>query len=177
MTRSGQEYLESLRDGRTVWLDGERVQDVTRHPAFRNTAGSIARLYDLAHDSAHTPVLTRDGAHRAFAVPRDYADLVARRQAYKVWAEASFGFLGRTPDYMAGGAAGFAAAPGVFTTEGFDGAANALAYHRRLADGDLYPAFTITNPQAAPTPFDAGAGRRRRTPWCGSSPRRTAGSW
>ncbi|MEU9981102.1 4-hydroxyphenylacetate 3-hydroxylase N-terminal domain-containing protein [Streptomyces sp. NPDC050856] len=147
MTRSGQEYLASLRDGREIWLDGERVADVTRHPAFRNTAASLAGLYDLAHDSEHSAVLTRGGVHRAYAVPRSYEDLVARREAYKVWAEASFGFLGRTPDYMAGGAAGFAALPGVFTTGAHDGAANALAYHRRLAEGDLYPTFTIANPQ------------------------------
>ncbi|MFI2368920.1 4-hydroxyphenylacetate 3-hydroxylase family protein [Streptomyces sp. NPDC018833] len=147
MTRSGQEYLASLRDGREVWLDGERVADVTRHAAFRNTASSLARLYDLAHDPQYASVLTADGAHRAYKVPQTYEDLVARRRAYKVWAESSFGFLGRTPDYMAGGAAGFAAAAGLFTTDGFDGADNALAYHRRLAEGDLYPTFTITNPQ------------------------------
>ncbi|MFF8287696.1 4-hydroxyphenylacetate 3-hydroxylase family protein [Streptomyces sp. NPDC016309] len=147
MTRSGQEYLASLRDGREIWLDGERVEDVTSHPAFRNTATSIARLYDLAHDSEHTPVLTQGGVHRAYAIPRSYQDLVARREAYKVWAEASFGFLGRTPDYMAGGAAGFAALPSLFATEAYDGSAAALAHHRRLAEGDLYPVFTITNPQ------------------------------
>ncbi|GAA1372288.1 4-hydroxyphenylacetate 3-hydroxylase family protein [Streptomyces beijiangensis] len=147
MTRSGQEYTESLRDGREIWLDGERVKDVTTHPAFRNTAASIAGLYDLAHSSEHSATLTEGGVHRAFAIPRGYQDLVARRKAYKVWAEASYGFLGRTPDYMAGGAAGFAAAPQLFTTESFDGSANALAYHRRLAEGDLYPTFTITNPQ------------------------------
>ncbi|WP_330173530.1 4-hydroxyphenylacetate 3-monooxygenase [Streptomyces sp. NBC_01498] len=164
MTRSGQEYLESLRDGRTIWLDGERVEDITLHPAFRNTARSFAGLYDLAHDSAHTPVLTRDGAHLAYTVPRSYEDLVARRRAYKVWAEASFGFLGRTPDYMASGAAGFAAAPGVFTTDTFDGAANALAFHRRLAGGDLFPTFTITNPQGAPSPYDAAGGTAQDDP-------------
>ncbi|WP_328536595.1 4-hydroxyphenylacetate 3-hydroxylase family protein [Streptomyces sp. NBC_00344] len=147
MTRSGQEYIESLRDGREVWIDGERVKDVTAHPAFRNTAASIAGLYDLAHDSAHSAELTHEGVHRAYLIPRSHQDLVARRTAYKVWAEASYGFLGRTPDYMAGGAAGFAAAPQLFTTDTFDGAANVLAYHRRLAQGDLYPAFTITNPQ------------------------------
>ncbi|MGA5099184.1 4-hydroxyphenylacetate 3-hydroxylase family protein [Streptomyces lavendulocolor] len=147
MTRSGQEYLASLRDGREIWLDGERIEDVASHPAFRNTAASIARLYDLAHDSAHAPVLTRGGVHRAFAIPRSYGDLVARREAYKVWAEASFGFLGRTPDCMAGGAAGFAALPSLFTTDAYDGADAALAYHRRLAEGDLYPTFTLTNPQ------------------------------
>ncbi|MDQ0940621.1 4-hydroxyphenylacetate 3-hydroxylase family protein [Streptomyces sp. V1I1] len=148
MTRSGQEYLESLCDGREVWLDGERVKDVTRHHAFRNTAASIAHLYDLAHDSEHRDVLTSGGVHRAFVVPRSYEDLVARRRAYKVWAESSFGFLGRTPDYMAGGAAGFAAVPQLFTTDSFDGAENALAYHRRLAEGGLYSAFTISNPQS-----------------------------
>ena len=46
----GQEYLESLRDGREVYIYGERVKDVTTHPAFRNTARTIARLYDALHD-------------------------------------------------------------------------------------------------------------------------------
>ncbi|GAA4899824.1 4-hydroxyphenylacetate 3-hydroxylase family protein [Streptomyces coeruleoprunus] len=150
MTRSGQEYLQSLRDGRETWLDGERVDDVTEHPAFRNTAASLAHLYDLAHDSAHTPVLTRDGVHRAFLVPRSYEDLVARRRAHKVWAEAGFGFLGRTPDCMAAAAAGFAAVPGVLAGGAYDGSGPALALHRRLADGDLYAAFTLTNPPADP---------------------------
>ena len=31
---TGSEYLESLRDGREIWLYGERVQDVTAHPGF-----------------------------------------------------------------------------------------------------------------------------------------------
>ena len=47
---TGDEYLESLRDGREIWIYGERVKDVTTHPAFRNTARMIARLYDALHD-------------------------------------------------------------------------------------------------------------------------------
>ncbi len=43
---TGEEYLESLRDGREVWIYGERVKDVTTHPAFRNTARMIACLYN-----------------------------------------------------------------------------------------------------------------------------------
>ncbi|MER5309137.1 4-hydroxyphenylacetate 3-hydroxylase N-terminal domain-containing protein [Streptomyces sp. NPDC002773] len=146
MTRSGQEYLEGLRDGREIWLDGERVKDVTAHPAFRATAASFAGLYDLADDPVHHPVLVQGGVRRAYAVPRSYEDLVARRRAFRTTAEASYGFLGRTPDYMAAGAAGFAAAPAVFTGEAFDGAEHALAFHRRLAEGDLHTAFTLTNP-------------------------------
>ena len=48
---TGAEYLESLRDGREVYVYGERVADVTAHPAFRNAARSIARLYDALHDA------------------------------------------------------------------------------------------------------------------------------
>ena len=55
---TGEEYLESLRDGREVWIDGEKVADVTEHPAFRNAARSVARLYDALHDPAHSDMLT-----------------------------------------------------------------------------------------------------------------------
>ena len=33
MTRSGDEYVRGLRDGRTVLLNGERVADVTTRPS------------------------------------------------------------------------------------------------------------------------------------------------
>jgi 4-hydroxyphenylacetate 3-monooxygenase len=46
--RTGAVYLRSLDDGRQVFLDGERVPNVTRHPAFREAARSQAGLYDIA---------------------------------------------------------------------------------------------------------------------------------
>ncbi len=49
--RTGSEYLRSLDDGRAVYVDGEKVQDVTKHPAFSEAARSAARLYDIAADS------------------------------------------------------------------------------------------------------------------------------
>src|SRR5689334_24947111 len=55
---TGAEYLASLRDDREVYIYGERVSDVTQHPAFRNTARSLARLYDALHDPKTKPVLT-----------------------------------------------------------------------------------------------------------------------
>ncbi len=61
---TGAEYLASLRDGREVYIYGERVADVTEHPAFRNTARSIARLYDALHDPKTRPVLTSRDRHR-----------------------------------------------------------------------------------------------------------------
>src|ERR1700722_2568735 len=55
---TGEAYLESLRDGREVWIYGERFRDVTAHPAFRNSARSVARLYDALHDPAQRAALT-----------------------------------------------------------------------------------------------------------------------
>src|SRR5499425_112901 len=55
---TGAEYLASLRDAREVYIYGERVEDVTAHPAFRNTARSLARLYDALHDAKTKLVLT-----------------------------------------------------------------------------------------------------------------------
>ena len=55
---TGAEFLESLRGRREIWLYGEQVKDVTAHPAFRNPARMLARLYDALHDPVSQPVLT-----------------------------------------------------------------------------------------------------------------------
>ena len=43
MIRTGDEYRESLRDGREVWIDGEQVDDVPTHPAFKPIVDARAR--------------------------------------------------------------------------------------------------------------------------------------
>ena len=85
---TGAEYIESLRDGREVYIDGERVADVTVHPAFRNAIRSIARLYDALHDPQSKdrltcPTDTGSGGytHKYFRVPRSREDLVGARAA------------------------------------------------------------------------------------------------
>ena len=46
--RTGEAYIKGLKEHpREVWIDGERVQDVTTHPALRNGVRSVAALYDL----------------------------------------------------------------------------------------------------------------------------------
>src|SRR5437588_11005506 len=50
---TGKEFLESLDDGREVWIYGERVKNITAHPAFQNCARMLARLYDALHED-HT---------------------------------------------------------------------------------------------------------------------------
>lgn len=57
MLRTGDEYRDSLRDGRNVWIDGERVKDVTTHPAFKPLVDVRARMYDITYSGQHADVL------------------------------------------------------------------------------------------------------------------------
>src|SRR2546430_2215534 len=58
MLRTGAEHLESLRDGRVVYVGSERVDDVTRHPAFRGAAATVAAIYDMKADPANRDTLS-----------------------------------------------------------------------------------------------------------------------
>jgi 4-hydroxyphenylacetate 3-monooxygenase len=58
MIRTGDEYRASLQDGREIWIDGARVDDVTTHPSFRPLVDIRARIYDMAHDPATRDVMT-----------------------------------------------------------------------------------------------------------------------
>jgi len=53
MIRTGNEYRESIRDGREIWIDGERVHDMTTHPAFKPIIDVRARMYDMAHETQY----------------------------------------------------------------------------------------------------------------------------
>jgi 4-hydroxyphenylacetate 3-monooxygenase len=152
MTRSGEDYVRGLRDGRTVVLNGECVEDVTAHPAFAAGVRTIARLYDLANDSGNRELMTcpspRDGrpVNKAWLVPRTRADLAARRRAIKCWADASFGFLGRSPDHVASFFAGFAGSPEFYARGGRQFADNLSRFAAKAADEDLYVSYVIVHP-------------------------------
>jgi 4-hydroxyphenylacetate 3-monooxygenase len=106
--QTGAEYLASLSDDREVFIYGERVKDVTRHPAFRNTARMVARLYDALHDPARRekillPTDTGSGGmtHAFFKAPKSLEETIAGRDAIAEWAKLTYGWLGRAPDYKA----------------------------------------------------------------------------
>jgi len=105
---TGQEYLDSLRDGREIYIYGEQVKDVTTHPAFRNSARTVAKLYDALHDPAQQGALTCPTdtgtggfTHKFFRVAKSREDLIGQRNAIAHWARMSYGWMGRTPDYKA----------------------------------------------------------------------------
>ena len=101
---NGNEYLDSLRDDREIYIYGERVKDVTTHPAFRNTARMCARLYDAMHDPKHkdklmVPTDTGNGGmtQAYFKAPTTPEELIKGRDAIAEWAKLTYGWLGRAP--------------------------------------------------------------------------------
>jgi 4-hydroxyphenylacetate 3-monooxygenase len=151
--RTGSEYLRSLRDGRAIFVDGERVKDVTSHPAFREAARSVARLFDVAAAPENRELMTypspKTGAPvwRAWQIPKSHDDLRAKRRAAEVWAETTFGLMGRTPDHVAGFIAGYAAKPALFAAGGQHFADNLQKIYERLRDNHLYVTYAIVPPQ------------------------------
>ncbi len=68
MIRTGEQYRESIRDGREVWINGERVKDVTRHPMFKPLVDIRARIYDMQHDPLTRDVMTHEEKGERFAI-------------------------------------------------------------------------------------------------------------
>jgi 4-hydroxyphenylacetate 3-monooxygenase len=100
--RTGQEYLESLRDGREVWLNGKRVNDVTVHPALRNCAKSFSLCYDMQHEEKFRDQFTfssesGDLRNLAFRIPRLSTDLEKITKQFEMLQIASGGVLSRIP--------------------------------------------------------------------------------
>ncbi|WP_293808705.1 4-hydroxyphenylacetate 3-hydroxylase N-terminal domain-containing protein [uncultured Bosea sp.] len=153
MTKTGQEHLASLRDGRSIFIDGARVEDVTTHRAFRNVARSVGGLFDFANDASRRELMTFETetgtrANRIWQLPTSYADLVERRRALEAWTAIHGGFLGRAPDHVASCISGMRMGLPVF--EGYDPARAAALenYYRHARDNDLYLTYVIINPQA-----------------------------
>lgn len=77
--RSPEQYRESLRDSRTVFYRGEKVEDVTTHPVLRHAVEHTTLDYRMAEDPAHRELaVTEDGYSRYFKVPANSGDLLAR---------------------------------------------------------------------------------------------------
>lgn len=105
---TGKEYLDSLDDGREIWLNGEKIKSVVDHPAFRNAARSNARLYDALHDQKYHNVLTTETdtgnggfTHKFFRSSRTAQEMLEARDAIAAWARLNYGWMGRSPDYKA----------------------------------------------------------------------------
>ena len=151
--KTGAEYLGSLRDGRDVWMQGRRVQDVTREPGLARGAHTLAEFIDRQRDVALLDTLTyEENGQRypmSFLMPKTPEDVRRRGAAYYEWAKWSNGMLGRTPDYKNSSVTAFAGAAEFLNENGgpVDFAANIRAYYEEARGADYVLTHTLVNPQ------------------------------
>ena len=153
MTKTGQNHLDSLRDGRSVFLDGKLVGDVVDHPAYRNAIRSTAKLYDFQAAPENEELMTfvsPTGArvNRSWHLPESYDELVQRRKAIEAWAEQTNGFLGRSPDHVASSLCGMMMRPDLFEAHGEKRAKAFADYFAYVRDNDQFVTYVVVGPQA-----------------------------
>ncbi len=150
--KTGQQHIAGLRDGRAVFIDGKRVDDTTRHPAFRNAIQSVGKLFDFASDEANRELMTfatpAGRANRIWQLPETFEELRQRRTALEEWGGLHAGFLGRAPDHVASCIAGMYMGLDQFEAYDKDRAKALADYYTYARDRDLYLTYVIINPQA-----------------------------
>lgn len=156
MLKTGQEHLDSLRDGRKVYIGSELVTDVTTHPAFRNAARSFAMLYERKRAAENLDVMSfeEDGERFSswYLMPRTKDDLVKRMETHRRVAAWTHGLLGRSPDHVAAFVAGLAMMPEMFEAMRAGFGANVTNYYKFMRRHDVCATYTVLPPQGARKP-------------------------
>ncbi len=145
--RTGKQYLAGLREQeREVWLRGERVKDLTRHPGLSNGARAIASLYDMQCDPklrdqmTYVSPSTGDRVGLSFIIPRTREDLEKRRAMMLNWARTTCGMMGRSPDFMNVTFAAWAGAADYFGAGASPNSAeNMRRYYEYIRENDSDP--------------------------------------
>ena len=157
--RTGAEYIAGLKEhSPEVYLNGERVKDVTTHPFLRNGVKTLARLYDLQHrpelrdEMTYVSPTTGDRVGTSFIVPRTVDDLERRRVMMRHWARSTFGMMGRSPDFMNVNIMAMAAAADYFAQNRPEFKKNIQDYYEHIRENDLVLTHTLLNLQRSRTP-------------------------
>ena len=152
--RTGKEVIARLQSRPpNLWLDGQFVEDPTQHPKTRNAVRSLAALYDLQYrdDLVDTmtvkPPPSGDRVGRSFVEPETKDDLRQRSQMHKVWADASLGHMGRSPDYMNVNVMAAGMAGDYFEQVDQRFGQNIKNYFEYVRENDLALTHALTNPQ------------------------------
>jgi 4-hydroxyphenylacetate 3-monooxygenase/anthranilate 3-monooxygenase (FAD)/4-hydroxyphenylacetate 3-monooxygenase len=151
--RTGQEYIEGLRDGRSVYVNGELVRDVTQHPPFQGVIQTLAGLYDRQHDPAYKDLLTypspTSGApvSTSFIMPKTPAEMERRLRGDRARCELTYGLMGRLPDFMNGFVTDTAVIRGLLGRREPRFGENAWKYYEVCRERDLCLTHTLVDPQ------------------------------
>lgn len=150
--KTGKEYIERLKKANNnVYIHGERVDDVTEHPAFRNVIRSMAYLYDLQYEKQekmlYTSPTSGNQVGKTFMQPTTIDELIARREAMTEWAKTSGGMLGRSPDYLNSELMATGMNNHVFGEADPRFAENARDFYEYARENDISFTHTLIHPQ------------------------------
>jgi 4-hydroxyphenylacetate 3-monooxygenase len=151
--RKGRDVLEKLRaDSPEIWHRGERVKDVTTHPAFKNGLHSLAELYDLQWEQPDVMLFdspsTGNKVGRSYMIPRTREQLKSISTMMKVWSGYHHGMMGRAPDYLNRAMSGYAGGADFLVQQGLRFGENVRNYHEYIRENDLCLTHTLITPQA-----------------------------
>ncbi len=151
MIRTGAQYRESIRDGRQVYVGGERVADVTTHPMFKPLVDIRARFYDMQHEAATRGVMTyaEDGEVNAVSnkLPVTQGDWWAKRRATDTLLEEIGGVVTRVGDETVGEVWSLYDGQDVLDEVDPRFSANIRAHVRRVLRGDPFHVSANTDPK------------------------------
>src|SRR5690625_602276 len=152
--RTGQQYIEALKkQNPEVWLGGKRIDNVVEHPYFAQPVKEIVKLYDMQHDPEYQEKITHiseetgERIGNSFLNPTKPEHLQMRRDVFEVWAESTFGLMGRTPDFLNTVVTGMAANDWFYREHGDQYGDNIVNYYNYIRDNDLFLTHAIVNPQ------------------------------
>lgn len=150
--KTGKQYLESLRDGRRIVIDGEVVADVTRDRRFSAAAHTIAELLDMQHGEhaatlTYTSPTTGNRVGSSFMEPRNKEELAKRRQALKLWSDTTYGMMGRSPDFMNVMVSAYGSAHSYFESSRVGCGENMRNYVDFCRENDIVMTHVLVNPQ------------------------------
>ena len=151
--RTATQYLESLRDGRDIHIDGERVHDVTTDPRFRGAAHTVAQLLQMQHEPASRETMTYSSPTSgervglSYIEPASKDDLVRRRGAISQWMNATQGMFGRSPDFMNCYIAAMGSASSEFGKSDARFGANMRRFYETCRENDTVMTHVLVNPQ------------------------------
>ncbi|HAC18657.1 MAG TPA: 4-hydroxyphenylacetate 3-monooxygenase, oxygenase component [Dehalococcoidia bacterium] len=152
--RTGAEYVQCLRERHPeVYLGGERIDDVTTYPSLRNGVATMAKLYDMQHDAEFRDDMTYvspssgESVGASFIIPKSIGDLEHRHRMMAHWAKASFGMMGRTPDFLNVSLMAMAQAGDYFAQNRPEFKDNIQNYYEYVRENDLVLTHTLVNLQ------------------------------
>lgn len=151
--RTGAQFLAGLHDEREIYLEGERVEDVTTHPRFARMAQTLAKVYDLQHDPRYQAEMTfpspssGEPVALSYIIPRNQEDLMRRHRALEIVADSVHGMLGRTPDIVNVQVTAARQMAADFGAKDPRLGENLIKYHEFIRENDLCLTHAFGHPQ------------------------------